>query len=141
MSRPLAISCDSIDCRALLSDWNWLVPPDHSPLLIGAFGDWIMGAPDGSLWSLSLLDGSYEQVAPDSASFNAAKNEPEKLDAWFNASWVAIAADHGLVPAEDECLGWKLHPKLGGAFAAPNIGIFTLRVYQSLMGQLHRQLR
>jgi len=30
---------------------------------------------------------------------------------------------------------------LGGKFEADNIQVFSLRVYQSLMGQLFRQLR
>jgi hypothetical protein len=30
---------------------------------------------------------------------------------------------------------------LGGKFQAANLQIFSMTVYQSLMGQLHRQLR
>jgi len=139
MPRDLAISCDRLNCTDLRSAWTWLVPADHTPLMIGAFGDWIFCAPDGSLWTLCLLEGDYRQIARDSAEFNRLKREPENLDSWFKAGWVEIAARHGLVPNIDECLGWKVPPFLGGAFSADNIAAFSLRVYQSIQGQLHQQ--
>jgi hypothetical protein len=139
MPRDLAISCDSIDCNYLLSAWTWLVPAHHTPLMVGAFGDWIFGAPDGSHWTLCLLEGDYRQIARDSAEFNRLKRQPENLDSWFKAGWVAIAARHGLFPKIDECLGWKVPPFLGGAFSVDNIDVFSLRLYQHIQGQLHQQ--
>lgn len=139
MPRDIAISCDRLDCTDLLSAWTWLVPPDHIPLMVGAFGDWIFGAPDGSHWALCLLEGDYRQIARDSAEFNRLKRQRENLDSWFKADWVEIAARHGLVPNIDECLGWKIPPFLGGKFSVDNIAVFPLRVYQSIQGQLHRQ--
>lgn len=138
--RDLAIPCSELDWQPLLTEWRWLVPSDHMPLLIGAFGDWVMCAPDGSHWSLDLLEGRYTRIAANSAEFNLAKRVEENLNLWFTADWVAIASQHGLIPAHDECLGWKVHPRLGGPFGPENIEVFSLRLYQSLMGQLHRQL-
>jgi hypothetical protein len=141
MSRDLAISCDRLDCYGLLSQWAWLVPADHTPLMVGAFGDWIVGAPDGSHWVLCLLEGDYRQIARDCAEFNRLKQQPENMESWFKADWVEIAARCGLVPKIDECLGWKIPPILGGEFSVDNIAVFPLRVYQSTQGQLHRQRR
>lgn len=138
--RALALSCADIDCALLLKDWNWLVPDGHRPLMIGAFGDWIMGAPDSSLWSLELLEGTYTRIAENPEAFNHAKLDPDNLNLWFMAEWVEIADRHGLVPSADECLGWKIHPILGGPFEAKNIEVFALIVYQSIMGQMFRQL-
>jgi hypothetical protein len=138
--RDLAIPCDQFDWRPLMAEWDWLVPIDHTPLLIGAFGDWIIGAPDGSHWALCLLEGDYRQVASNSSEFNQNKLLPKNLDEWFKADWVGLAARQGLIPGGHECLGWKFHPKIGGPFSVENIGVFSLRVYQSLMGQLHRHI-
>jgi hypothetical protein len=139
--RDLAISCSDIDCEQLLQEWRWLVPEDHHPLMIGAFGGWIMGAPDGSIWSLELLEGTYSRIADNADAFNRAKASPENLNLWFMAEWVEIAERHGLVPQADECLGWRVHPIFGAPISAENIQVFSLRVYQSLMGQLFRQSR
>ena len=138
--RDLAISCADVDWPPLLAEWRWLVPSDHTPLLIGAFGDWVIGAPDGSHWSLDLLEGRYTRIAANSAEFNVAKLDEDNRNLWFTADWVVIANEHGLIPKADECLGWKVHPRFGGRFEHENIQVFSLRVYQSLMGQLHRQL-
>lgn len=138
--RDLAIACAELDWKPLLSEWDWLVPPDHTPLLIGAFGDWVIGAPDGAHWCLDLLEGRYTCIAANAVEFNRAKQDEANLNLWFSADWIAIAEGHGLIPAADECLGWKVHPRLGGPFTHDNIQVFSLRVYQSLMGQLHRQL-
>jgi hypothetical protein len=67
------------------------------------------------------------------------KRQPENLESWFKADWVEIAARHGLVPAVDECLGWKIAPFLGGPFRVDNIAVFSWRIYQSIQGQLHQQ--
>lgn len=100
-----------------------------------------MGAPDGSLWSLELLEGSYCRIAENAEAFNRAKLDPDNLNLWFMAEWVEIADRHGLVPSEGQCLGWKIHPILGGPFEAENIDVFSLKVYQSIMGQMFRRLR
>jgi hypothetical protein len=139
MPRDLAIACEHIDCDGLLDEWRWLVPPDHVPLMIGAFGDWILGAPDASHWALCLLEGDYRKVANSSREFNQLKKDPENLESWFKAGWVEIAARHGMVPGINECLGWKVPPFLGGELSVDNIGVFSLRVYQSIQGQLQRQ--
>ena len=140
-TRPLAIDASHFDCETLLEEWRWLVPRSETPLMIGAFGDWVFGAPDGGTCMLCLLEGNYERVAGSRAEFNRMKEREEFRNDRFHADWVAIAADRGLVPDPDECLGWKTAPILGGPFRPENPGIFPMRVYQSLQGQLHRQVR
>ncbi|HEX2552751.1 MAG TPA: T6SS immunity protein Tdi1 domain-containing protein [Microvirga sp.] len=140
MTRALALSCDRLDCGSLRAHWDWLVPADHTPLLIGAFGDWVFGAPNGSYYALCLLEGDYRLIAEGSDEFNALKNDPGNLNDWFKADWVRLAAEDGLVPDDDECLGWKVHPMFGSALlTARNIEVYKLRVYQAIMGHIFRQ--
>lgn len=139
--RPLMIEAARYDAAALLAEWSWRVPARDTPLFISAFGDWTFGNLDGSLWVLSVLEGSYVQVARDATEYNTLNKSAEWLEEVFIAGWLPIAAGHGLAPEKDQCLGWRLHPLLGGAFEAKNLQLFDMTVYQSLMGQLHRQLR
>ena len=129
------------DTKALGHEWRWLVPESDTPLFLSIFGDWVFGHPNGSMWALSVLEGTYEKIARDAAEYNALKNPFEWLDATFIAGWQEIAARHGLEPSESECLGWKVHPIIGGKLEVQNLAIFSMAVYQSIMGQLHRQLR
>ncbi|WP_208855305.1 T6SS immunity protein Tdi1 domain-containing protein [Aquipseudomonas alcaligenes] len=139
-SRPLLIPASQYDTSVLLAEWQWLTPKTDTPLFISIFGDWVFGNPNGSLWVLSLLKGTYEQVAANSNEYNTLNKSAEWIDQTFIASWQSIAAGHGLIPEPNQCLGWKVHPLLGGSFEPANLQLFNMSVYQSLMGQLHRQL-
>lgn len=138
--RSLAISCDGIDCNRLLTAWKWCLPEDAKPLLIGIFGDWVFGRPDGTHWHLDLLEGRFRLIARDSAEFNEKKNEQEYRDEWFGANWADIAIAHGLKPNDRECLGWKLLPIMGGQFAVENIRVYPLMAYQTITGDIFRQI-
>ena len=135
------IVASQYDTANLLAEWQWLVPITDTPLFISCFGDWVFGHPDGSLWVLSALEGDYFQVAKDASEYNTLNKSTEWLEDTFLAGWQVIAAGHGLQPEKDQCLGWKLHPLLGGKFEVANLQLFTMNVYQSLMGQLHRQIQ
>jgi hypothetical protein len=138
--RDLAIPVDEIDTSHLLREWSWILPSDHVPLFVGAFGDVVFGAPHGSLWLLSMLDGDYRLIANDALEYNRKKRDFEVLEDWFLAGWVEIAERHGLVPKRDECLGWKVHPALGAPFSVENIDIFSVGIYHLLVGQLFKQV-
>lgn len=140
MKRDLAISCEGMDCERLLLDWRWLVPTSMTPLMVGIFGDWVFGAPDATLWHLDLVAGSFRQIARNSSEFNELKHQDQYRDEWFGAGWADIALENGLVPRQDECLGWKTAPVFGGRFEVDNIQVFSLFIYQSIQGQIFRQL-
>jgi hypothetical protein len=129
------------DTEALLVEWRWLVPEADTPLFVSVFGDWVFGAPEGSLWVMSTLEGDYRQVARDATEYNTLIRSSEWTSETLLAEWFPIATGNSLVPDHDECIGWRVHPVVGGAFAAANLQLFSMRIYQSLTGQLHRQLR
>ena len=140
MQRDLAISTDDMDCVRLLSEWQWLLPKSAKPLMVGIFGDWVFCRSDGSHWHLDLLEGDFRQVAENSEEFNSKKLEERYRDDWFGANWADIALQNNLRPNKDECLGWKVAPVLGGSFSVDNIQVYSLFVYQSINGQLFREL-
>ena len=129
------------EVRKLLPEWTWLVPRGSTPLFITSFGDWVFGNPDGSLSALSLLEGVYETIAKDSTEYNQLKSSEEWLDQVFIASWYPIAIENGIKPSEFECIGWKIHPMIGGEFSVDNLQVFDMQVYQSLMSQLHARIQ
>jgi hypothetical protein len=132
-------SASEFDAPALASHWSWLIPAGHTPLLLSILGDWVFGAPDGSHWVLSTLEGSYEKVAENSAEFNLRKRSFEWLDKVFLASWQEIADRNGIVPTATECITWKVPPVIGGRFEVSNLCLLPQSVYQAVMSQLHQQ--
>ncbi len=141
LQRPLLITASEYDVAELREQWKWLVPDVDTPLFISAFGDWVFGRPDGSLWVLSLLGGTYEEVARNATEYNTLNKQVEWVEHVFIASWQPIAEAHGMVPETNECLGWRLHPCFGGKLEVANLQIFSMRVYQSIIGQLHRNIQ
>ena len=138
--RDLAISCAGIDCDRLLTAWQWLLPKDAKPLLLGIFGDWVFGRPDGGHWHLDLLEGQFHFIAGSSAEFNAKKEKEEYRDEWFGANWAEIALTHGIEPNYEECLGWKVLPIMGAPIALENICVYPLMAYQTINGEVFRQI-
>jgi hypothetical protein len=136
-----AILCQEIDCSDLYDAWDWLIPSDHRPVMIGHFGETVFEAPDGSSWLLSVLEGEYEFLARDAEEFNILNKNPENVEHWFLWDWASIAFQNGIVPGEGECLGWKLPAILGGPFAVDQIGVFPRRAYLTMQGQLLRQVK
>ena len=139
ITREFITNVSSEEAKELLPQWSWLVPNTDTPLFLSAFGDWVFGNPDGSLWILSVLEGSYERVAINSEEYN----ELNKSSEWCNdnllAEWFPIALENGICPDANECIGWKIHPIIGGKFTPKNLQAFSMVVYQSLMAQLHSQ--
>jgi hypothetical protein len=138
---PFIRSVGAEEAQDLLDEWRWLVPPDLTPLFITMLGDWIFGAPDGSLWTLSLLDASLRRLAASGAEYNRLKASEAWLDEQLQLGWYGIALGNGLAPTASQCIGWKVHPIVGGKFEKENLQLFTMRLYQSLVGQLLRQLQ
>jgi len=141
MLRPFFTDAEHVDAAALLDEWRWLVPPSETPLFLTAMSDWVFGSPDGSLWLLSMLEGSYSKIADDSVQYNQLNKSQKWVEENFQSAWFDIAIGNEIKPGEAECLGWKLHPLLGGKFEVGNLQCFSMLVYQSLMGQLHCQLQ
>jgi hypothetical protein len=137
----VAIPCSEIDCSGLFDDWHWILPTMHHPVMIGYFGDTVFNAPDGSLWLLDVLEGTYQRIAANTDEFETLLRNPDNADLWFTQNWVEIATAHGLIPAIDQCLGWHIPPLFGGPFEIENIGVFPRRTYLCIQGQLHRQAR
>ena len=70
--RLLMIEASWYDTDRLLTEWRWIVPTRDTPLLISAFGDWVFGKPDGSMWSLFVqLKGAMNKLRGDAAEYDA----------------------------------------------------------------------
>lgn len=139
--RPFIVDIENTDTSSLLAEWRWLVQETETPLLLSALGDWIFGTRDGSFWLLSALEGNYSKIAESYVEFNQLNKSKEWAEETFLVSWFEIALGNKIEPNESECVGWKVHPLLGGKFEVANLQLFSMPVYQSLLGQLHRQLQ
>ena len=140
-SIDLTIDLSALDVQDLLSDWRWCVPADYTPIQMTKFGDWFFADPQGRVHMLDIIEGTLQEVAPSLTAYNTLKNTADKHTEWFLDGFVFRCVGAGLVLGPTQCYGWRLHPLIGGKFEFENIQVFSLSVYQSLMGQITRQCR
>jgi hypothetical protein len=124
-----------------MGEWRFLVPDAYSPQIVTAFGDWIFTFPRLEIDFLDVLEWTFSCIADSETPFYHLLETVENRNRWFMADWVDICYGQGLVPKEGECFGWKIHPIFGCKLESANIQLFDILVFQSILGQIFRQIR
>ena len=135
----LLIEDSTLDHRALLADWNWLLKGTFRVLAGSKFGDWFLGRPDGTVDFLDAIEGTVRQVAPNVDEFHRLINTRERQEEWLLSDLVLACHGKGMVPGPSQCYGFKLPPVVGGPVELENIEVLDLQLWVSLAGQIHRQ--
>lgn len=139
--KALTISPETIGSKEMLSEWRWLSPNKINPIWLNTFGDLALETDDWKIFFLDRLEGTFFPLVPSKQSFDEIFNDEQSRSRWLMADWFQICNERGLSLGLGQCYGWKLAPALGGKFEFENIQVFDLTVYQSIMGQIHRQIQ
>ncbi|SRR6266487_2493946 len=139
--KELTIPPDGFDCQQLLAEWRWLVPETMKPLWLNTFGDWMLESPDGKIYFLDLLEGTFNCIAPSDQVVRERLEQEANRNRWLMADWFELCNERGLFLRTGQCYGWKIAPILGGKFEIQNIQVFDILVYESIMGQVQRQAK
>jgi T6SS immunity protein Tdi1, C-terminal len=139
--QKLTISLEGFDCSRLFGEWRWLVPESASPQWLTGFGDCAFTFPDQAVFFLDVLEGTFNRVAASERDLDSFFQSGENRNRWLSADWFDICNQRGLFLGQGQCYGWKVAPILGGKFEFSNIQVFDIEVYESITGQLHRQLK
>lgn len=137
----LTICIGGLDCDQLLSDWRWLGPDDLQLVSMTKFGDCFLEDRRGCIHFLDTLGGRLTPIAPSNEAFLTEREKPENLDEWFMIDFTLLCWESGLRPAAGQCLSFKIPPILSGAVELENVEVCDLLVHQSIMGQLHRNVK
>jgi len=136
----LTIPLDELDTQSLLSDWRWLVPSDYIPIQMNKFGWWFLANSVGHIFLLDHIEGGLQCIARSLTEFNEKKKNEDIQSDWFQDGFILRCHREGPILGPGQCYMWKIPPILGGKFQHENISVASLRVCQSLMGQLFRQI-
>jgi hypothetical protein len=134
----LLIRTDRPETPEMLGYWGWLVGTDKHPLVMSKFGDWFLADPEGRVYWLELIGGTFSRVADSVAEFEQLMVQPEQFAKWFLPGWSYSLHDSGLVPGDGECFGFKIAPKLGAPVDLSNVEVAKLNPYQFWMAHIHR---
>ena len=138
---PLIIPIENFDVEEALESWHWLYPKEYTPLFLTAFGDWILGSPDGSIHLLDIIEGQVTKIAENNIEFNRLKETTKKKDEWFLESLVLGLVNQNILLKPGECYGFEIPPILGGKIEIGNVRPFLIAVYEAITGQIHEQIR
>jgi hypothetical protein len=131
------VDLEGIDVDELISEWKWAVPSGLKVVATTKFGDSFLISEDNRVVFLDTLDGSLSDCGKGNLFSDGFVEENRER---FSADWVEICIQRGMLLEAGQCYGWKVHPIIGGKFAFENIKVFSLRVYESVTGQLVRQV-
>lgn len=110
------------------------------PRLTSMFGDVFLEGSDG-FWFLDTIDGTIIRRWPDAAALQADMNKVDAREQLLMPDLVAAAANTGLVPNEQQVLGFKIPPVLGGEISLDNLEAVDYVVAMHIAGQIHRQVK
>lgn len=136
-----ALFAAEVNASELLNDWRWLIPNTYTSVLLTKFGDWFFKTEANRAIFLDLLEGTlfdlgdFSDLSLGTEGFMASYKDQLSVD------WIELCLERGKVIQSGQCYGWEIHPLLGGSLKFENIKIFSLNAYQSLMGQMFRQLK
>jgi hypothetical protein len=126
----LTVNISHLKKERLLSDWQWLLPPSLSPILITAVGNAFMQ--DKFSGTISLLDvGSADilSIAGSMTQFSALIQQRQFVLSFFNVSLFGML------------YGFKKLPALGGNHEPSNFQPTDIEVHFSLCGQLQGKIK
>jgi len=137
----LTIKTDGLPFDSLLSDWQWLISSNYTPVLMTAFGDLFLRDGEGRIHFLDLMSGEFKQVAASQDAFDRMCEDREQRRSWFIGYLLTevrkLRGDLGA----GQCYSCKIPLSLGGPLDADNFERMDLQVHFSILGQLHRQTK
>lgn len=130
----------SEDISRALDSWDWLPIASKQPILVTAFGDIFLSAPDG-IWFLDTLEGKLNRVCQTREELSQILQTEDGENHYLFAGFVERAHREGLTLGDDQCYDFKVNPVVGGKIEFENIEPANFVVAVNMAGQLHEQVR
>lgn len=129
-----------INVDRLLESWRWLCPQNLTLIDRNAFGDLFLRDDDGTVFRLDVAGGSFSKVAESEDQFFDLAAEPDKRKEWFAEADAKAAAERGLIPGANQCIGFSV-PLVFAESGSPDTA-YVAHLYDvvGFLGDLHRQI-
>ena len=129
-----------LDGERLLASWRWLCPQQVTPINRNVYGDLFLRDEEGNVLWLDVAIGSLSLIADSESHFLALSEDADKLEEWFAESDARAAAEHGLIPGPNECIGFSV-PLVFEESASENEAYITdIHDHVGFLGDLHRKI-
>lgn len=129
------------DWVTLLEPWYWKLPNSFQMWLVNKLGDLILVLEDEQIYFFDIAAGTIEWIAEDRDDFVEKINEDDNAELWLGISLVDGCIASGMTLTQNQCFGYITSPVLGGEFEVSNLEPTELRLYYSIHGQIHEQIK
>jgi hypothetical protein len=123
------------DARTWLGYWSNRVGGTVAPVFMSKFGDWFLRRPDGGTDELSVIEGTYTQVAATPEEFNSLVNSQAWQEVHLLSLQVAQLHERGLIPGAGQCYAFAPHPAFLGCIDVDKVVLMDIAVWQHVCAQ------
>jgi hypothetical protein len=131
---------DHLDVDRLLTDWRWLCPQPVTLVARSAFGDLFLQTNEGKVLWLDVTFGKLTEVAESVVQFRELLESADKREEWFAEADEKTAADNGLKPNPNQCIGYATPLIFAESGYAHNAYVADLYDHIGFLGDLHKQV-
>jgi hypothetical protein len=124
-----------------LASWTWLLPDSSEPVLLTALGDLFVTNTEGDISFLDTATGTVDLVAHTLDEWKHLLQRSERIDYWFQPTFVAALFESGYTLAPEEVFSPTHPPVLGGKQVVENYSPSHWLAHYHVMGQIHRQVK
>lgn len=125
--------------QALASSWRWCVPAEWHAFIFAVSGDVFFEDPDGCVHWLDTGQGTLERIAATRAEF-LDRLRADSGREWLMSELLDDFVQAGMVIGENQCLGYRTLPILGGDYTAENMRPMSAAAWYGFSGYLHEQI-
>jgi hypothetical protein len=131
---------DKLDQERLLNKWRWLCSQPLTIIDRNAFGDLFLLDGSGRVYMLDVGSGEFTSIAASVSEFNKLADTPEKRQEWFEEESTNAAAERGLVPGSEQCIGFRIPVVFEEGGGLDSAYIADIYEHLGFLGDLHRQI-
>ena len=131
---------EHLDVERLLAEWRWLCPGRMTLVARNAFADLFLRNQAGHVLRLEVGVARLRKVADSEAQFRDLAQTGKNREEWFAEGDEKVAADRGLTPNADQCIGFSVPLVFAESRAPSPPYVADLYEHVSLLGDVNRQI-
>lgn len=135
-----AFHVDHLNVDRLLVDWRWLCPQPVTLVARSVFGDLFLCTQEGKVLWLDVALGKLTEVAESVSEFRELLESADTREKWFAESDAKAAAENGLKPDSNQCIGYATPLIFAESGYAGNAYVADLYDHIGFLGDLHKQI-
>lgn len=129
-----------LNVERLMADWRWICPQPVRLVARSVFGDLFLRTNEGKVLWLNVTLGKLTEVAESVRQFRELLESAAIREKWFAESDAKAAAENGLKPDANQCIGYATPLIFAESRYAGNAYVADLYDHIGFLGDLHKQV-